>query len=285
MTSVPASRSAPSATRSSSGSHVAWCGKAHGVGAGLMGTLGTVANNLSRRGPPSPLGHLLGRTPAMRRTTTLTVLLGLAGSALGLVAVAAPAAAARPATGRRPRSWSRPADERTRPTPVQGTPGDDVIVGTAESDDDRRRRRQRHRLRDRRAPTPSTAGRATTGCSAASTSSTTPTTTTSATTCVPGPGRRPRRPRATTAVSEDLYRRHRLLGPGRPSPTPTGPVTVDLTAGTATGRGHRHHRRGHAAVGGIEGSAYDDRAAPGRRRSTGSAPAGGDDTVLGRPRR
>jgi Ca2+-binding RTX toxin-like protein len=69
----------------------------------------------------------------MRRTTTLTTLLGLAGAALVPLAVAAPATATETCDGKAA-TIVVPPSATFPPTPVQGTPGDDVIVGS-EGDD------------------------------------------------------------------------------------------------------------------------------------------------------
>jgi Ca2+-binding RTX toxin-like protein len=111
-----------------------------------MGTIRTVANNLSRR-----LGVYPSTThseEAMRRTTThtatvrgrtastgLTLVTALAAAALVPLAGAAPAGAAETCDGRVPTIVvPAPADPVAGTTPVTGTPGDDVIVGT-EGDD------------------------------------------------------------------------------------------------------------------------------------------------------
>lgn len=70
----------------------------------------------------------------MRRTTTLTALVGLTLTALGPVALAPPASAAATCDGRTATlEVSLPAGTWTS-APVTGTPGDDVIVGTEGND-------------------------------------------------------------------------------------------------------------------------------------------------------
>lgn len=69
----------------------------------------------------------------MRRTTTLTVLSGLAGLALAPVVGSAPAQAAQSCDGRAATIVAAPSTTFP-PVAVQGTPGDDVIVGTGGDD-------------------------------------------------------------------------------------------------------------------------------------------------------
>jgi Ca2+-binding RTX toxin-like protein len=99
-----------------------------------MGTIRTVANNLSRRGVVYP-STTYSEDPMPRTTilTTAAALAGLAAAALAPVLSAAPACAATTCDGKvativapEPTSFPVP--------PVQGTAGDDVIVGSAKDD-------------------------------------------------------------------------------------------------------------------------------------------------------
>lgn len=210
----------------------------------------------------------------MRRTTTLTMLLGLAGSALVPLAGASPAAAAETCDGRTATIVAT-APTTYPPTPVQGTTGDDVIVGSEGDDvifgnggDD-------------------------TICGLGG-----------ADTLHGGEGDDRLFGGLDFYDWEDYDGDHLVPGPGDDHvdlghdpvtedlsggtytwdqvsfADADGPVTVDLTAGTATGQGNDTIAP-ITLVGGVEGSAYDDRLSGSEAIDWITAGAG-DDVVEGR---
>lgn len=213
----------------------------------------------------------------MRRTTTLTALATLATLPLGLGAVAATAHAAQTCDGQVATIVVTPKPGSYATDPVVGTPGDDVIVGTDQSDDI------------------DGAGGNDTICGLAG-----------ADDLAGGEGddRLFGGLDEPYSADDDYFGDHLVPGPGDdyvdlghdPQSMDlydidtgywdqvsfvdaTGPVVVDLAAGTATGEG-TDTIAPITYGGGIEGSAHDDRLT-GQDGPDWISAGGGDDTIFG----
>lgn len=213
----------------------------------------------------------------MRRTTTLTAITTLATLPLGLGVLHSPAQATETCDAEVATIVVAPKPGRFMTDPVVGTPGDDVIVGTSQADDI------------------DGAGGNDIICGLGG-----------ADDLAGGPGD----DRLFGGLDEpyspddDYFGDHLLPGPGNDVvdlghdpqaenlydidtgywdqvsfADATGPVVVDLVAGTATGEG-TDTIASVTHAGGIEGSAYDD-TLTGQDGPDWISGAGGDDTVLG----
>lgn len=213
----------------------------------------------------------------MRRTTTLTALAGLLALPLGLGLTGAPAHAAETCDGVVATIVVTPKPGSFGTDPVVGTPGDDVIVGTAQADDI------------------DGAGGNDRICGLAGADDLTggpgddrlfggldeqyfPDDDYFGDTIAPGPGD-DHVDLGHDPESEDLFDLDIGYWDRVSYADATGPVVVDLGAGTATGEGTDTFAP-ITLGGGIEGSAYDDRLT-GHDGPDWIAAGGGDDVVAG----